>query len=323
LPVVARKVFLRHGLPTWPEGTWMPDEIPSWVRLTGLLPPGRLGDAAWQKELDAINAAMAAARDAIALNREVAAQARDESLDVEIVDGRFDPPISLRVTGRIHHVFPLGTGEEAGLQLLRAFPTVSNKKGKLKPESDLHFGERVSIFLDWALLRLQTARTMRLDVPLAPVQVTLLTAGNERPWQAGLLRWDAGLLRADAAQRKTMLDDLQSRVAKLIRWWHEAQRRPHCYFARTSWKAVSSATRNIAASADSSAPESGEQASPRAIHEAWAGFQERGERDHGPGYNRLLAGDVTFEAGTKELRLLLEFARDLRDAISFDGEVQP
>jgi len=176
LSTVARKVFFKDVLPAWPEGAWMPDAIPSWVRLTGLLPPGRLGDAAWRKELDAINAAMTAARATATLDREVAPRARAESVDVEILGTGFDLPIALRVTGRIHNVFPLKAGDAGGLQLLRAFPTVGDGKGRLKSEGDLHFGERVSIFLDWALLRLQTARMTGADAPLASVQIALLTA---------------------------------------------------------------------------------------------------------------------------------------------------
>jgi len=322
LSTVARRVFFKDVLPAWPDGTWTPAAIPSWIRLTGLLPPGRLGDAAWRKELDAINAALTAVRAAMTLDKEIAAQAREESVDVEIADVRSDPPIALRITGRIHNVFPLKSGGADGLQLLRAFPTIGDEKGMLKSESDLHFGERVSIFLDWALLRLQTARMIGADTPLASVQATLLTAGNDKPWQAGFLRWDAELLRADAGQRQAMLDDLQSRVAKLIHWWREAQRQPHWYFARTSWKAASR-KKKVAGSAESAGPETTGSSNLEAIRHAWSGFKDRGERDYGPGYNRLLARDVEFDAGSQELKHLLEFAGNLRDAISFEGEAQP
>jgi len=323
LSTVARKVFFKDVLPTWPEGAWRPNAIPSWVRLTGLLPPGRLGDAAWRKELDAIDAAMTAARATATLDGDVASQARVESVDVEIVDGSFEPPIALRVTGRIHNVFPLDTGEAEGLQLLRVFPTVGEEKGRLKAESDLHFGERVSIFLDWALLRLQTARRRGAEVPLGSVLVTLLTSGNDEPWQAGFRQWDERLLRADASRRQTLLDDLQSRVAKLIHWWREAQRRPHWYFARTSWKAVTAAKMKDDAQADASQPDAGDPACVKAVQNAWSGFGERGERGYGTGYNHLLVGDVAFDAGSPELQRLLEFAMDLHDAISFHGSAQP
>ncbi len=319
LSTVARKIFFKDVLPAWPEGEWKPIAIPSWVRLTGLLPPGRLGDAAWQKELDAINAAMCAARDSTALDAEVATQARQEPVDVEISETGREPAQSCRITGRIQNVFPLKSGEAKGLQVLRAFPTINDGKGKLKSENDLHFGERVSIFLDWALLRLQTARS---DAPLASVRINLLTAGNDKPWQAGFLQWDDALLHADATKRHAMLDDLQLRVARLVHWWHEAQRRPNWYFARTSWKAASAPKKRIAAPTDPSAPEMEEPPNLDAIGRAWSDF-DRGERTFGLGYNRLLAGDIAFDARSPQLEQLLEFARDLHDAISFDGGVQP
>jgi len=203
------------------------------------------------------------------------------------------------------------------MQLVRAFPNPSSNAG-LKSENDLHFGERVSIFLDWALLRLQTARS---DAPLASVRIALLTAGNEKPWQAGIVRWDDDLLLADATKRRSMLDDLQSRVAKLIHWWHEAQRRPNWYFARTSWKAVSPSKKIIDASAEPSQVVAVDAVDLQVIQQAWSGFKNSGERDYEPGYNRLLAGDVAFDADSPELKELLEFANDLHDAISFDASV--
>jgi len=323
LTSVARKVLFKDALPAWPEGAWKPAAIPSWIRLTGLLPPGRSGEVAWQKELDAINAAMNAARDSASLDKDIATQARTESVDVGTVDSRFDPPRNHRINGHIQNVFPLNAGGANGMQLVRAFPTVSNDKGSLKSENDLHFGERVSIFLDWALLRLQTARS---DAPLASVRIALLTAGNEKPWQAGFVRWDDDLLLADAAKRQAMLDDLQSRVAKLIHWWHEAQRRPNRYFARTSWKAVLASKKYVPSGVDASQIGTADSMDAglvdlQAIQQAWSGFRNSGERDYGAGYNRLLAGDVAFDADSPELKELLGFANDLHDAISFDASV--
>ena len=154
-------------------------------------------------------------------------------------------------------------------------------------------------------------------------QVTLLTAGNARPWQEGFMKWDADLLRAESEQRRAMLDDLQSRVAKLIHWWHEAQRQPHWYFARTSWKAVRTSKRTEDAQGDASSPEAGDLANLKAIQQTWSGFEERGEREYGPGYNRMLTGDVAFDADSPELEQLLGFARDLHATISFHQELQP
>ena len=312
IATVARKVFFKDVLPTWPEGVWQPDAIPSWVRLTGLLPPGRPGEKAWQKELEAINTLMDAARACAVLNRDVATQARQESVDVGITDACCDPPRRYRITGRIQHVFPITADGVMGLQLVRAYSTVSGSKGGLKSEDDLHFGERVSIFLDWALLRLQT---IRRDGPLAPVRITLLVKDEETPWQAGLAQWDEELVRSGVAAQNSMLDELRSRVARLVHWWHEAQRLPHWYFARTSWKAAKLLEKSDLEPADF-----------RAVQKEWSDFDGRGERTHGSGYNRLLGGDIQFDAQSIEFDALLEFSRGLRDAISFsppEKEVHP
>jgi exodeoxyribonuclease V gamma subunit len=310
-------VFFKDVLPAWPGGAWKPAAIPSWIRLTGLLPPGRAGEQAWRKELQAIDAAMAAARAPLStLNAEIATQVRQESVDVGIDDPHSQAPQRYRIAGGVGNVFPLDAGDARGMQLVRAFPTIKDSAGRLKSENDLHFGERVAVFLDWALLRLQTARS---DAPLAPVRVALLTAGSEKPWQDGFQQWDEALLRAEATQRQAMLDDLQSRVAKLIRWWHEAQRKPHWYFARTSWAAVAPSKMKDVETGEAALPETGDSARLEAIRKAWSDHDDRGERDHGKGYNRLFAGDAAFGADTTELAQLLAFANDLRDAISLDA----
>lgn len=303
LATVSRSVFFQDVLPAW--GAWQPEVVPAWVRLTGLLPPGAQGVLAWTREVEAIEQAMTAAKRSQTLTAEVAARAREEPLDVEIGQNGF-PELGLgRITGRVRHVFPLLTGDGEGLQIVRMFPSLSGASGNLKAESDLHFGDRVAIFLDWALLRLQAARNGR---PLGPVRVTLLVKDNDAPWQDSIARWDGRLMAADAAGRQSMLDDLQSRIVRLVQWWREAQRLPHWYFPRTSW---------AAASLSEQARQSGDW---RSIQGKWSGFDSSGERAFAPGYNALLAGDVMFDQHPPELDRLMEFAAALHETLFFEQD---
>ena len=305
LATVSRKVFFQDVLPAW--GEWQPEAIPAWVRLTGLLPPGAQGHLAWQSEVQAIEEAMKAALNSPTLGPEVAAHAREEPLDVVIEDAGAGGLGHCRITGRVRHVFPLHAVDAEGLQIVRAFPTVSGGKGGLKAESGLHFGERVSIFLDWALLRLQTVRSGR---PMGAIRVTLLVKDNDAPWQADIAAWDSKLLSADADARQAMLSDLQSRVVRLVHWWREAQRRPHWYFPRTSW---------AAATLSEQARQSEDW---RSIQGKWSGYDGGGESGFAPGYNALLAGDAAFDQASPELDQLLDFATGLRDTIVFGQDAK-
>ena len=244
---------------------------------------------------------MEAARRSTTLDATVATGARQESVDVEISDLRANPPRQFRMTGRVQNVFPLPASQGGGIQLVRAFPS----KGSLKTEENLHFGERVSIFLDWAMLRLQTARA---GADLAPVRPTLLVKGSETPWQAGLTGWDEALLDASAGRRSDMLDDLHSRVAQLVYWWHDAQRAPHWYFARTSWKAASLPGNEVLTTAELAT-----------IQGAWSAYGGGGEKFFAPGFNRLVAGDVEFDRNPPQLTALVEFAEELLKTISLSG----
>src|SRR3546814_1125389 len=49
---------------------------------------------------------------------------------------------------QISHVFPISAADGSGWQLLRAFPN-AGKARPLKTEAELHFGERVALFMEW------------------------------------------------------------------------------------------------------------------------------------------------------------------------------
>lgn len=306
LATVARRMFFQQVLPAW--GEWQPGHIPDWVRLTGLLPPGRPGDAAWQSEVAAIEAMMAAARASTTLNADVALQAQTHAVEVEMLDRNAQPPRHYRISAHIKNVFPLGAADVAGWQLLRAYPN-AGKPHPLKAEADLHFGDRVALFMEWALLRLHSAANAGAPVP---VRITLLVRGDDSPWHQGINAWDEALVRSDAQQQAAMLDALRARVAQLVTWWQQAQGRPTLYFSRTSWVAAS-------LSDDVAAEAKGAQK----IQGAWSGYHDSGERDYSPGYNRLLAGDVAFDADAPARAALLTFARELQTVVSLHPQAAP
>ncbi|OZB61704.1 MAG: exodeoxyribonuclease V subunit gamma [Lysobacterales bacterium 14-68-21] len=188
----------------------LPEQPPAWLRLSGLLPGGRLGLAAWIAEREAVNALLATARThplfAGALPQR---QPRALALTVgeHIVEGALD------------RVF----ATDDGLWLFEAWP------GK-KPES-LSFRERVPLFLDWALLRLAAE-------PTTPVRVAVFTADDKADLGAPFNAWDEAMLAADPATAQAMREALAARVAALLAIWRQAQQQPLPYFPRTSWAAL-------------------------------------------------------------------------------------
>ncbi|PWK82730.1 exodeoxyribonuclease V subunit gamma [Fulvimonas soli] len=192
-------------------GLRLPARAPDWLRLTGLLPPGRLGEAAWQREREQAEAMLARARDLPLLR---------DGLPPRLPLAVQETLAGLRVEGELSRVH-----ERAGVRwLFEVFPG--------RKEAQLGFRERVPLFVEWALLR-------RLTPPDAPVRLALLTSGGEAPWQAQLNGWDAAFVAADAAPRAAMLDDLGRRLAGLLELWLRAQRQPPLwYFPRTSWSVV-------------------------------------------------------------------------------------
>ena len=300
---VTRRLFFDEALAQWPQGDWQPERAPAWLRLTGLLPPGRAGEQAWARERDAVNALLKALRQAPGFAGDSAPTASHQDIDVLITS---DPPQHYRVVGRVEPVFALGDQNTGGMQLLRAYPP--SDKG-LRCEGDLDFRERVPVFLEWALLRLATARG---DLPLPALRVLLLVKDVDPPWQRGIQRWDDALLVADENRRAVMLAELQARVARLLRWWHEAQYRVLWYFPKTSWKAAQWL-------ADAPTPElrAAQVREAAAIATAWFDpWRGTGEREYSPGYNRLFAGERRFTAGEPELDLLLQFAGELDRCIT-------
>lgn len=289
---VAQRVFFNEVLPSWPDGPWTQRQAPDWIRLTGLLPPGRLGEAAWQAELEVVNQLLAAAQGSGMLDAQCVREARTIDVDVAL-----DGAERLRISGRIARVMPLPGAERSGWQLLRGFPRGDGSG--LKTEAELSFAERVPLFLDWALLRLATLQPTSAD----PVRLTLLLGGDERPWLNALCRWDQRLVAADPSTRARLGAVLEQRVGWLVRIWQRSAERPPWYFPKTSWELV----RPLPA---------GRRPAPAAV---WLGGHVGGERDYAPGYNHLLSTGVDLIQGP-EAAALAAFAAELNACITLDAE---
>ncbi|HUH30359.1 MAG TPA: exodeoxyribonuclease V subunit gamma, partial [Rhodanobacter sp.] len=221
LDTVARKLFFNDGLAT---GTWALEQPPAWLRLGGIMPPGQPGVAAWQDALAAVNVLLDKVRSLPGF-ASAAPVAGSHALDLEVA--------GWRVTGQVEKVFPVAVDGVTQWQLLRPFP---GRKGKLKAESELSFKDRVPLFLDWALLRLHTARAPAAEAP--PIRLRALVADDEPRWQDGINGRDAGFMAALPGMRVTLLADLERRVGRLLQWWHAAQSVPRWYFPKAAWKTL-------------------------------------------------------------------------------------
>lgn len=294
---VARRVFFSQVLPAWPEGEWRPGQAPGWVRLSGMLPTGEPGRTAWLDELESINALLQAARDGGTLDAASAAAGGQQAVDVVLEGG-------CRITGRIHHVFPLA-GAAPGLQLVRAYPA----RAGLKQPGQLHFGERITLFLEWAMLRLHGGVATG---PRQPVRVLPLLSDAE---DFGINGWDARFVQADAEQAAGMRADLARRVAALVGFWHEAQRRPPLYFPRLAAAALREMDKS---GGRGSLEETAGLVDGGRLLKAWDDHDGRGERNYAPGYNALLAGEAGFGAPSPELVELLGHAHRLAAWIDLD-----
>ena len=291
MATVARRVFFGEALSA--GDAWDATRIPDWVRFSGLLPPGTMGRAAWQHEADAVTCALQGVAACAWLDTGSAAKVLQETVDVLItVKGQ-----ACRIHGRVDQVYAMADNPQ-GRVLLRMYPDAG--KGQLKSETDLHFGERVAVFLDWALLRLQ----MTDPVPVRPL---LLCKPGTSDWQDSFVRWDAEFLAADAVEQALRRADLERRIAWLLQHWHQAEIQPSLYFARTSWAAAQDT----------------EKTNPGKAQKIWhSDHNGGGEHAYGQGYNSLLAGNLDFEADPIAYQALWEFARDLKAIISFP-EAQP
>jgi len=188
---------------------------PEAMRLAGLLPAGRLGDAAWQKELDAALAVVETAR------------ARPE-LQALLATGLPAPtPLPTRRDfGRFHVTGDLGTGYDGGdaLYVLDVFPN-------REKENALDLRDRLPLFLAWAMVRLAPENAGRAVHLCALVQKPP-GRSQDCDWQAGLERWNSDYLRAP--DKGPFLEVLEDSVLELLELWARPATHPAWYFPRAA-----------------------------------------------------------------------------------------
>jgi exodeoxyribonuclease V gamma subunit len=257
---------------------------PEAMQLAGLLPAGKLGDAAWRKELEAAQAVDATARD------------RPE-LATLLASGLPAPtPLPMRrLIGRFSLSGESGTTYQGGgaLYVLDVF-------AHREKENQLDLRDRLPLFLPWALLRLapeNAAHAVHLCalVRKAPGK----PRANSLPdglWQAGIAAWDRAFHAAGEPARKLFLEDLEARVLELLELWAHPATQPAWYFPRAA-AAIAIEQKDEAAEG------------------AW-----QAERGYQPGYARLLGRGLDFEEGTPDFDRLKAVSERLVQVISLGRE---
>jgi exodeoxyribonuclease V gamma subunit len=198
-------------------GLQLPESPPDWLRLTGVLPPGRAGTDAWNDELQKARALVEAAA-THELFEHGLPRARPLRIEhaIDLVDGE------ALLRGELRRVYEKGDA----LWVMECYP------GR-DAESKLDFKPRIGFFLEWALLRLTQASAR-------PVRACIVIAGEYDGWQHSFDAWNAHFVQAGGRDAADMLDDLERRVAALVAFWRHAQREPPWYLPATSWAAVHS-----------------------------------------------------------------------------------
>lgn len=261
--------------------------VPEAMRLAGVLPAGRLGQAAWQQEL-----AQACAVDQVARQRPELAALLATGLPPAT-------PLPLcRQVGRFRITGEPAIGHDGGdaLYVLEVFP-------HRERENDLDLRDRLPLFLTWALVRLAPENAGRPVHLCALVRKAPgpLRAGS-RPdglWQAGIAQWSRDFMDAAAPARALFLEDLESRALELLERWARPATHPAWYFPR--------AASALAIQQDDDDAEG-----------AW-----QAERLFAPGYARLLGRGLDFEEGTADFGRLKDEAGILARAIALGGEGGP
>lgn len=242
--------------------------VPEPLRLAGVLPAGRLGVAAWQRECAAAQAVDATAR------------GRPELAALLAAGLPAPTPLPIRRDiGRFLVSGDPGTGYDSGdaLYLLDVFP-------HREKENDLDLRDRLPLFLAWALVRLAPENAAR---PVHLCALVQKAPGKPRAdclpdglWQAGIGQWDRDFCAAGTAARTLFLEDLEARVLELLELWARPATQPAWYFPRA---AAALAIRQKDAAAEG----------------AW-----QAERGYTPGYARLLGRGLDFEEGTADFERL-------------------
>ncbi|HEU0153652.1 MAG TPA: exodeoxyribonuclease V subunit gamma [Arenimonas sp.] len=245
------------------------DMPPEHLVLGGVLPAGALGARAWRAETEAAQQLVAVAK----------ARADAASLFLPTLAPPVEAPAIQRQLGRFRLSGELaGVRERDGtLWVFEAFP-------HRKDEDAIGLGERIGLFLAWALLRLAPENAQRR------VRVCALLPKPASPWQDRLRAEDEAFLAANADLRALLATSLSTRVQGLLEAF--ARPAPHApwYFPRTSAAALVG----------------------QDVDQAW-----QAERDHAPGYARLLGRGLQLGAGEEDVERVLVDAARLAEAIGY------
>ncbi|WP_081683441.1 exodeoxyribonuclease V subunit gamma [Arenimonas composti] len=236
----------------------------------GVLPAGRLGERAWAGEVERAQILLAAIEERPETTSLFSPVLADEFADAPLRRdfGRY------RIDGR-----PSGVHERDGIAwVFAAFPHVDR-------EHDLGFGERLPLFLVWALLRLAPENAERRVRLCLLLKHSARARGERYPWQRAIAEWDEAWVHADADLRKLLSGALEQHVSTLL---EHAVAPPPTWFPRTASAVVTG----------------------RDAEEAW-----QQERAYTPGYARLLGRGLGFAEGSGEEAALRLRARRLAEAI--------
>jgi exodeoxyribonuclease V gamma subunit len=187
--------------------TAITEQPPETWRLEGRLPPGALGNAAWEAEAEKARNALAALRPA------------ESPLPWPLPPAQSRPVRLALKDGELRGQVPVHEAADGTLWLLDAAPG--------KDPKTLHFGLRVPAFLRWAALRASTD---------APVRVALLTAKGLAPWGEALAAEDALFLAQ--SERALALGGLAARVQALVDFRASVMAGTQRYSPATSWAAA-------------------------------------------------------------------------------------
>lgn len=268
-------------------GSDVQETAPDWLRLSGLLPAGRLGQLAYAKERDAAQALLQIARaDPLLMPAPSVLP-----VHMELVLGDW------QIRGRLPRV----RARASQWYVLDAF--VGKKLG------DIGFRERLPLFIEWALLRLHCRnqhRSIRVVILTKPASDAATSAFDS--WPRALNDIDDIITDArrsgDAATLANIHSDLEARLLQLLRVKDHAGVGLLRYVPLTSWTAAQGELDDVAT---------------KVIH-AWSGDEGGfgGERDYAPGYAGWLLRDLDLRTDHVALGELHAQAQELLALISMD-----
>lgn len=309
IDTVTRKLFFNDALPKWPQSEWPPTQAPDWLRVGGMMPPGRPGLQAWSESAQAVG---------VLLERVARIEGLADGVPAPVNVVVDTDLAGVSLVGHVEHVYVVDVGGREHWQVLRAFP---GKGGKLKAEKDLDFKDRVPMFMDWALLRIHTAC---LGGSLPAVRLGVLVNDDHPSWSGALNTWDEAFMEAGGDVRAGLLNSLEQRVAQLVQWWTQAQGQPRWYFPKSAWKTIQPTINPKRDASDGHGADNNDVPSPASIDGTWVAKHDGGvgERDYSPGYSHLLAGAVDFADGSEELHELHSFGLELYYCIDLQSGLE-